>query len=301
VRIVSLMLVASVSLAQAPPVLAQELTATEVSWTEIADRVYLLEGFWFNVVAVTGPDGILLIDSGPAEEVERLRDEITKLDAGPVQFVINTHFHYDHLGANEHFAEDGAIIIAHDMARERMLAEWQIPDSLGMEMPVIPPYPEAALPTLTFKASTTVHLDGQPIEVIKLPDGHSDTDVAVFIQDSNVLQVGDVFFHGFPFIDSFHGGSIDGLIIEVGALIDLANDDTIVVPGHGPMLNRLGLRGYRERLQASRDRIATLIEEGKSLEETVAADPTKGLYDLGEPLVLPEYFVRLVYLDLAKK
>ncbi len=301
VRVGCLILVASASLAQVPPMLAQELAATEVSWTEIADDVYLLEGSWFNVVAVTGPDGVLLIDSGPAEEVERLSDEIAELDAGPVQFVINTHLHFDHVGGNEHFAEDGATIIAHDKTRERMLTEWQIPDRVGMDMPFFPPHPEAALPTLTSKASTTAHLDGQVIEVIKLPDGHSDTDVAVFIQDSNVLHVGDVFFHGFPFIDTFHRGSVAGLIAEVGALIDLANDNTVVVPGHGPMLNRLGLREYREMLQVSRDRIATLIEEGKSLEEAVAADPTAGLYPHGEPVLPPEGFVRLVYLDLADK
>lgn len=281
---------------------AREAAEAEINAIEIASGVYLLEGSGGNMVAVTGADGILLVDSGFEEGGDLLAEAVARLGSGPVRFLVNTHFHFDHVGGNEHLADSGAVIIAHQTARQRMLAEWHVPDGLGMEMPVIPPYPEAALPTLTFKASTTVHLDGQPIEIIKLPDGHTDADVAVFLREANVLHTGDVFFsNSFPIVDSFHGGSIDGLITEVGALIDLADDDTIVVPGHGPLSNRLGLREYRERLQAGRDRIATLIAEGKSLDETVAANPTDGLYPHGESWLPPEWFVRLVYVDLAQK
>lgn len=284
-----------------PAVVAQEVTDAGSKGIEIADGVHLLAGLACNVIAVIAPDGVLIIDNGRASGSEDLEKSITELDAGPVRIVLDTHFHFDHIGANEALARDGAVIVAHENVRRRMLAEWRVPDTLGISYPTVAPYPEVALPILTITDSLTVHFGGHEIEVRYLPSAHSDADVAVFLRDANILHIGDLYLsNGFPIIDSYHGGTIDGLIAAVDALIDLIDDDTKVVPGHGPVSNRRELREYRHMLAAGRDRITALIDEGKTLEEVVAADPTAGLYRRGESWLPPKLFVWMVYVDLTR-
>lgn len=281
---------------------AQEVTAVRANSIEIAEDVHLLLGLGCNVVAVTGPEGVLIIDNGSSRNSETLKEEIAKLGSGPVRIAINTHFHFDHVGANQALGVDGTMIIAHDHARRRMMTEWQVPETLGVSYPVIPPYPDVALPALTFDRTLTVHFNGHEIEVIHLPTAHSDADVVVFVRDRNVLHTGDLYLsNGFPILDSYHGGTIDGLISALDALIDLVDENTKVVAGHGPMSNREGLREYRQMLGAGRDRIAALIEEGKTLEESVAVDPLAGLYSQGESWLPPKLFIWTVYVDLTRR
>ena len=281
---------------------AQEVTAVGANSIEVTDGVHLFTGLACNAVALTGPDGVLLIDSGSAANLEQLKDTIDELRAGRVRIAINTHFHFDHIGANEQLSKDGVIIVAHERARRNMLAEWRMPENpLGITFPVVPAYPETALPMLTFADALTVHFGAHEIEIRYLPGAHSDADAAVFLRDINVLHTGDLYLsNGFPIIDSFHGGTINGLIAAVDALIDLIDDDTIVVPGHGTVSNLQELRDYRYMLSAARDRIAALVEDGKSLEETVAADPTAGLFGRGESWLPPQLFVWTVYADLVR-
>ena len=281
---------------------AQEATAVRVNSIEIAKDVHLLTGLDCNVVAVTGPESVLIIDNGSSRNYESLKEEIAKLSSDPIRIAINTHFHFDHVGANQALGVDGTMIIAHDHARRRMMTEWQIPETLGVSYPVIPPYPDVALPTLTFDRTLTVHFNGHEIEVIHFPNAHSDADVVVFVRDRNVLHTGDLYLsNGFPILDSYHGGTIDGLISALDGLIDLVDENTKVVAGHGPLSNREGLREYRQMLGVGRDRIATLIEEGKTLEESVAADPLADLYSKGQSWLPPKLFIWTVYVDLARR
>ena len=139
------------------------------------------------------------------------------------------------------------------------------------------------------------------MDLIFLPRAHSGADVVVFLRDQDVLHAGDLYeSNGFPILDSFHGGTIDGLIAACDLVIDLVGDSTKVVPGHGPVSNRQGLRAYREMLAHGRDRIAALVQKGKTLEETVAADPLKGLY-AGESWLPPKLFIWTVYEDLVRQ
>lgn len=281
---------------------AQDVTAVRANSIEIAEDVHFLPGLSCNVVVVTGPEGVLIIDNGSSRNREILKEEIAKLASGPIRIAINTHFHFDHVGANQALGVDGTVIIAHDHARRRMMTEWQIPETLGVSYPVIPPYPDVALPTLTFDRTLTVHFNGHEIEVIHFPNAHSDADVVVFVRDRNVLHTGDLYLsNGFPILDSYHGGTIDGLISALDGLIDLVDENTKVVPGHGPLSNRKGLREYQQMLGVGRDRIAALIEEGKTLEESVAADPLADLYSQGQSWLPPKLFIWTVYVDLARR
>jgi glyoxylase-like metal-dependent hydrolase (beta-lactamase superfamily II) len=286
----------------AAPAVAQEAVGVKAKPITVADGVYLLVGLDCNVLAVSGPQGILLVDNGSSENAEQLSEAIDKLGSGSVKIAINTHFHFDHVGANEQLSKDGAVIVAHQGVRRSMLAEMRMPDNtLGITFPTIPPYPQMALPVLTFADSLTVHFGGHDIELRYLPSAHSNADVAVFMRNTNVLHTGDLYLsNGFPLIDSPRGATVDGLIAALDDLINLIDDDTIVVPGHGPLSNRQELREYRNMISAARDRISTLIEEGKSLEEIVAADPTSGLYSRGPSWLSPKLFIWTVYLDLIR-
>lgn len=280
---------------------AHEVGNAESEAIKIADGVYLLGNLPCNVVAVIGSDGILLIDNGSADTAGNLKEMIAGFDTGPLRIVLNTHYHFDHIGANEHLAKDEWIIVAHENARRRMLAEWRVPDKWGLNYPVIPPYPDVALPKVTFADTLNIHFNGQTIEAVYLPNAHSEADIAVFLRDANILHTGDIYLsNGFPIIESFYGGTIDGVIAAVDALVDLINDHTKVVPGHGPVSNRQELRDYRKMIATGRDRIAALIEEGKTLEEIVAADPTVGLYGRGSSWLPPKLFIVSVYTDLTR-
>ena len=282
---------------------AQELTTVKGNPVAVAEEVYLLTGLSCNVVAVNGSDGVLLIDNGSTGDAEYLEKAIEGLGYGRAKIAINTHHHFDHIGNNELLSKGGAVIVAHKNARESMLSEWKVPDNpLGTTFPVMPPYPEVALPSVTFADSLTVHFGGHGLQIYHFPSAHTVADAVVFLRDVNVIITGDLYIsNGFPLVDSFHGGTIDGSIAAVDHLIALIDGDTHVVPGHGPLSNRRELCEYRDLLSTARDRIAAMIDAGKSLEETVVANPTAGLYSRGESWLSPDLFVWTVYEDLIRR
>jgi glyoxylase-like metal-dependent hydrolase (beta-lactamase superfamily II) len=182
-----------------------------------------------------------------------------------------------------------------------MEREWRTSEALGVRSPVIPPYPGSALPTVTFERSLKIRLNGWDTELTFLPRAHSGADVILFLRYQDVLHTGDLYLsNGFPILDSFNGGTIDGLLAALDAVIELAGDQTKVVPGHGAVSNRQGLQTYREMLARARDRIAALVEKGSTLEDAVAADPLKGLYP-GESWLPPKLFIWTVYVDLTRR
>ncbi len=279
---------------------AQEKAEEQKRPVRIAEDVSLLSGLESNVVAVGDSEGVLLIDNGSSRSFESLKEQLAVLGSGPVRIVINTHFHFDHVGANEALGQAGATIIGHDNTRERMMTEWVTPERLGIRYPRIPPYPETALPVLTFDRTLKAHFAGHEIEAVHFPNAHSDADIAVYLRDCNILHAGDFYLsNGFPILDSPHGGTIDGLLSALDGLVGIIDEHTVVVPGHGPLSDRRGLKAYREMLAIGKDRIAKLISEGLTLEEIVEADPTAGLYKAGESWLDPKQFVYTVFLDLT--
>jgi glyoxylase-like metal-dependent hydrolase (beta-lactamase superfamily II) len=277
------------------PLGAQEAGQPERDDTEIAPGIHLLTGLGANVLAVTGAQGVLLIDSGSGREAEAVAALVEGLGVGPVRLTVDTHFHFDHIGGNEALAANGAIIVAHENTRSRMLSEWRFPDSLGLRMPLVGPYPDVALPTITVGEAGSMHFGGQNISLLHFPNAHSDADLAVIFRGSNVIHTGDLFGSSFvPPMDTYHGGTIDGWIAAVDELIELTDDETKVVPGHGPITDRQALREFRDVLSAGRDRIAEFVSEGKSLDEVLAADPMRDLVGRSN-----RSFVRTVYAYLA--
>lgn len=285
----------------AGPALAQQQAAVNRPFsTEIADGVHVFSGVYAGVLAVTGPDGVLLVEPGPTWHAEDIQDLLAELGAGQVRIVIDTHFHDDHIGNNEMFANGGAMIIAHENARLRMQQEWVFPEKLQLRVRPVPAFPEVALPTMLVSDNLTVHFGGHRIEIHHIPGAHTDADLVVLLPEANVLHTGDLFvLSGIPPVDTYHGGSVDGVIAAVDKLVGMIDDDTRVVPGHGPVSNRREMLAYRQILRTGRDRIAALVAQGKSLEEVVAASPVVGLYTRGETRMPGVGFTRTVYAELA--
>ena len=216
-----------------------------------------------------------------------------------VRFLLNTHWHGDHTGGNVPMADTGATILAHDGVRTRLTTENS--SQMGGETRVTPPAPEAAWPLLTYSDEMRVHLNGQTIHIIHLPDAHTDGDSAVYFEEANVLHTGDVMFSGrFPFVDVWSGGTFAGYIKALSTLYDMTNDETRIIPGHGPESTREDIKKLRDMMVAAVAAVEEEMSGGASLEAVQAANPLApwaGEWDWG--FINAERFTALIYTDLS--
>ena len=240
----------------------------------ISDHLHVLFGNGGNILVSIGENGVLLVDDQMPEAKNVILRAIRKLGGRSVDYVINTHWHFDHAEGNNVFGPSGAQIIAQENSRYMMLN----PQPINLSFIVYPqqPYPLEAVPEITYKNSMNLHLNGDRIELYHFGHAHTTGDSAVYLRNSNVLHMGDVFnMTGPPFIDADNGGSIDGIIQFCEEVLKVVNDETIVVPGHGPISTTQDLQTYIDMLIVVRDRIRSQIDEGKNLEEILASDPTR--------------------------
>jgi len=242
-----------------------------------------------NVAILKRGKDLVLIDSGCAKNYTKLVEQITKKDYSPF-FLINTHAHPDHTGANEEMVEEGAIVLAHHNAREHMVG-YGIPG-------------ESGLPVVTFRRSMTIYAGDQRIRLIGLAPGHTDGDIAVWIPDMNILHTGDIFMsNDYPLIDANSGGTISGLIKSISRVIRRANQDTVVIPGHGDLANRKQLVQYRRMLRDVKKNVEKHkdmgldVESVKDLNLTEKYDHKWGQGDL----ITGRQFVGFVYNTLEDK
>jgi cyclase len=268
---------------------------------KVSDGIYVYQSPACNVGVIIGKEGILIVDTGHEWNVP-LMDSIIKTASDlPFKYVLNTHFHNDHCGGNKILASQGAEIIAQENSKKHMLSEYNVPEMVGIKLPIIPPYSKEYLPAVCFQDSFKLYFKNDTILGIHVQNGHSDGDAIYYFHEANVVFTGDIFFsNGLPFIDIFYGGSTDGYIEAVDDLIQVCNEGTIVIPGHGAISNRQGLQEYRSMLAESRNRIDSLIKTGMTLEQLIKADPTKDLLKGGESLVPSSLFLAIIYKDFKK-
>jgi glyoxylase-like metal-dependent hydrolase (beta-lactamase superfamily II) len=258
-----------------PPPPTPDFEHAAINTTDLGHRTFLLEGasgtVGGNVAVVVGDDGVIVVDDMFGQMYGKLRAAIAALTPQPVRYVVNTHFHRDHTGGNGSFAQDGAVVVAHENVK-RVLASGS---KSGLNCAVTPPAAEIALPRRTYRDTTTLQIGGRSAELRHYPDTHTDGDTTVWLADANVLITGDLAFFGrYPNIDFLYGGSIDGAIRCADDLLKVVKEDTVIVPGHGPAGTAATLRAYRAMLAEARERIARLKAAGKSEEDVVAARPT---------------------------
>lgn len=246
----------------------------EITTEKITDNIHVLFGLGGNILVSTGEDGVLLVDDQMPELKYKILRALRKIGGRSVDYIINTHWHFDHAEGNLAFGPDGAKIVAHENSRHMMLN----PKPINLSFIVYPqqPYPLSAVPQITFQDSMKLHLNGDQIELYHFGHAHTTGDTAIYLRNSNVLHMGDVFnMTGPPFIDAGNGGSIDGIINFCEEILKVVNDETVVVPGHGPISTTEDMQTYIDMLVVVRDRIRDGIDQGKSLQEIIDSDPTK--------------------------
>jgi glyoxylase-like metal-dependent hydrolase (beta-lactamase superfamily II) len=256
----------------------QNFDNVQIRPTRVTDNIYMLQGSGGNIGLSFGEDGTFIIDDQYAPLSNRIEDAIAALTPTPVQFVINTHWHYDHSGGNENFGAAGAVIVAHENSRRRM----ESPQFVAAGSVNQIPYNRDGLPKITFGDRMRFHMNGDSVDIVHVEHAHTNGDAFVYFRDSNVIHTGDVFVrYGLPFIDQANGGSIDGIIRATYLIAGVINDRTVVIPGHGAIATRADLLAYGQMLSTIRDRVAARIAAGDSFDQMVATNPLEGLPQRG--------------------
>ena len=275
-----------------------DYTKVEVKAEKVADNIYMLTGAGGNVGLSVGRDGALLIDDQFAPLAPKIRAAVALLSDQPIRFLINTHWHGDHAGGNEAFGKTGSVIVAQDNVRNRLNSTQPGP----MGGPDSPPAPAAALPVVTYADAVTLHFNDDDLDMTHVANAHTDGDTIIRFRKANVIHMGDTFFLGsYPFIDNKSGGSYDGMIAAIEKGLALADDNTRIIPGHGPLGNKKDLQEFHDMLVAIRARVVKLVQAGKTQDEVIAAKPTAD-YDAKLPgsFFKPDVWVARVYVEYRK-
>jgi glyoxylase-like metal-dependent hydrolase (beta-lactamase superfamily II) len=283
----------------AAPATGQQFGDVTIETIEVREGVYMLVGAGGNIGLSVGEDGTFMIDDQYAPLTKKILEAVHKLTDRPVRFVINTHWHQDHTGGNENMAAKGAVVVAHENVR-KTLSTKQFMGAFGRE---VPPAPEGALPTITFTESMTFHWNGDELDVVYVGPAHTDGDAIIHFRKANVIHGGDVYFNGlYPFIDVERGGSIDGMIRAADRILELCDEETRLIPGHGPLSGVKELEAYRDMLKTVSGRIRELVDQGKSRDEVIAAKPTADLDAAwGKGFLQPDRWVGIVFDGMAAK
>jgi cyclase len=286
-----------------PPAAGQPLPAEPTVTTEqVKPGVHVLRGAGGgqsagNVLALIGPDAVLVIDTGYPQFVPKYRDAIAALNGGTITHAINTHWHDDHSEGNKVLGPDGTMIVAHANAREMLTRD----NKINVVRTILdqPAFPPAALPVVTFEDRIELYFGDERLELVHASPAHTASDVAVILRTSNVVHMGDVFLSAaYPFADVDNGGDFDGVIEFCRAVLERIDASTTIVPGHGQTATYADLERYIAMLATVRGRIAALIADGATLEQVVAAQPTKEWDErYGNPTT---FFLDRAYKSLAE-
>jgi len=267
--------------------------------TPLTDKLMVLSGAGGNITVLRGSDGLLLLDSGLPETATAVTGKVKEAAPIPVQHLINTHWHYDHTGGNEAFGSSGTHIMAHENCAKRLATVQHI----KFFQKDYGPLPAAGQPKATFKESKQLSFGGQTIQCQYFPPAHTDTDITVHFSEANVYSTGDLFFNQmYPFIDYSTGGSIEGMIGDSAAILKAVDDSTKIVPGHGPIGNKVQLQQFHDMLAEANEQISKLVAAGTTADELIAARPTRK-YDAqwGHGFLKPENWVGMLYEGKSQK
>jgi glyoxylase-like metal-dependent hydrolase (beta-lactamase superfamily II) len=272
-------LIASVAAAQtpappAPPMI--DWAKIEIKATDLGNNTYMLTGQGGNITVAVGTDGIIMVDGQFAPLSDKIKAAIKAISPLPIKYLVNTHFHGDHTGGNENFARDGVTIVAHDNIRVRLAAG----TVSGLTGAKVAPRPAEALPAQTYVGGAiTLEVGGRKAQLTHIANAHTDGDTWVYFADANVLATGDTFnnLKRYQNIDFGNGGDVRGMIRALDTYIKASNDQTKIIPGHGPLASKADLVTFRNMLVTSYDRIKKLFDEGKSEAEVTAAKPLADL------------------------
>lgn len=269
----------------------QDFSKVEVKAENLAPGVSVLFGAGGNIGVSHGEDGTVLIDDQYAPLTPKIQAAVAGLGASPVKFLVNTHWHGDHSGGNENFGKAGAVIMAHDNVRVRMASDQKTPFG------EVKASPKVALPVITYAEGLKLHLNGEEVRVISVPPAHTDGDSIVHWTKSNVIHMGDLFFHkmSFPFVDRSSGGDVRGVIAAADKVLAMADDNSKIIPGHGAVASKADLKAYRDMLVSIVGKVEAAVKAGKTLEEVKAMKPADGFGVNPSGFITADRFIEMVY------
>ena len=245
--------------------LAQDQATLSYKTEKITDTIYMLSGeggfTGGNVGLSVGSDGVAMIDNGVSGVIEILKAEIAEITKQPIDYMINTHIHGDHIGNNHVFGEDGAKIVSHENLRASLIKDEK---NSG----------PASFPVLTFSDQMTIHLNDDAAQITHFDHAHTDGDAVVYFKKNNVLHTGDIMFNNiFPYIDGSNGGSVDGVIRALEGIAAMINDETKVIPGHGALANKVDVLRTLAMVKDAKALVGNMVAEGKTDKEVLEANP----------------------------
>ena len=259
----------------------------------MAGTVYMLTGAGGNIGASIGDDGIVIIDDQYAPLAPKIEAALKTITDKPVRFIINTHYHGDHTGGNEHFGKT-APIVAHENVRKRLAS------GVTRRGTTTPPAPKGALPVLTFDETVTIHLNGEEVRAVYMPAGHTDGDSVIWFTESNVVHMGDDFFNGtYPFVDQENGGSVRGLIANLDKVLNVLPADAKVIPGHGALSDKAGLAKFRDVLKATMAAVEQGLAAGKTPEQLKADKVLNEWEAWGRGFIKTDFWIDTLARELA--
>lgn len=287
--VLSLLFLASLAFAQ-----GQDFSKVEMKATHVAGNVWMLEGSGGNIGVSVGPDGLLIVDDQFAPLADKIKAALKNLGEGKLKFVINTHWHGDHTGSNAIFGLE-VPIIAQSNVRKRLGSE-----STNRAGQKVPAAPKAVLPIITFDETLSVHFNGEEIKAIHYPHGHTDGDGVIFFTGSNVVHMGDHMMTGsFPFVDTSSGGSVEGIVRNIGNILAKLPPDVKIIPGHGPIATIENVRQYQQVLVETVDIVRKQVLAGKSLDEVKAAGLPAKYDSWGKGFISTPIWIETVYRSIS--
>jgi glyoxylase-like metal-dependent hydrolase (beta-lactamase superfamily II) len=241
----------------------------EVKAAQVRGNIWVLStDYGGNIGVSVGEDGTLIVDDQFAPLAEKIRAALKGVGGGELKFILNTHYHGDHTGGNKEFGGE-ATIIAHDNVRKRLSTP---PADAAAQGRWAEQYPRAAWPVITFGERVSIHFNGEEIRALHYPQGHTDGDSVIFFTQSNVVHMGDDFFHArFPYVDLNAGGTVQGLTKNIADILSKLPADVKIIPGHGPVCGIEDLKTYHRMLLETTAHVQKQKQAGKTLEEVKAA------------------------------
>jgi len=256
----------------------RDFSNVEITTTHVAGNVYMLQGSGGNIGVSAGPDGILIVDDQFAPLADKILAALSDLNSGDLQFILNTHFHGDHVGGNEILGKT-ATIISHSNTRKRLLDK-----------------PKDAIPVITFDDAASIHFNGEEIKAIHYPTGHTDGDIYIYFPESNVVHMGDEFFVGrFPYVDVGSGGNAIGLLKNISKALELFPADVKIIPGHGALSDMDDLRAYRAMLDETIGVISERKAFGMSLENIQSRGLPEKYADWGSGFINQDSWIEAIF------
>ena len=278
---------------------AQDWDKVEIKTEKVTDNIYCLFGRGGNIGVFVGEDGIMMIDDQYAPLSDKISAAIAEISDKPIKYLLNTHWHGDHTGGNENFGEKGAIIVAHNNVRKRLNSD-QFIKAFSRNVPA---KAETFWPEITFDKDISIHINGENVLFFHSHNAHTDGDAIVFFTKSNVVHMGDTYFNNrYPYIDLSSGGTVDGMIANANKVLFLADQNTKIIPGHGPISNKAELTKYQDMLMTLRDRVKVALEEEKTIEEMKTANLTEGFpEEWNTGFITAERIIDIIYTDLTRE